>query len=165
MYVRKSRTDHPHCKNSVNWQHKLDCSYWTFYWSFDTSIFTLYCILNVYTTVTSQWNSTVLFYYSHVMGFPSIHCIIIKRLIILYIIDYMIFFLRWSQVMMEEMSFQVSLENCQGFCITDEGGKFIPPARNGEWKRSGERFCASLWWHHEATLARRSDFLRGCRLL
>ncbi len=32
---------------------------------------------------------------------------------------------------MEEMSFQVSLENCQGL-IPDWGGKFIPPARNGE---------------------------------
>ncbi len=32
----------------------------------------------------------------------------------------------------EEMSFQVSLENCQGFSIPDRGGKFIPPARNDE---------------------------------
>ncbi len=32
---------------------------------------------------------------------------------------------------MEEISFQVSLENCQGL-ILDRGGKFIPPARNGE---------------------------------
>ncbi len=31
-----------------------------------------------------------------------------------------------------EMSFQVSLENCQEFSIPDEGGKFILPARNGE---------------------------------
>ncbi len=54
--------------------------------------------------------------------------------------------------MMEEMSVQVSLENCQGFNITDGGGKFIPPARNGEWKRSGEWFDASQWWHHEASL-------------
>ncbi len=37
------------------------------------------------------------------------------------------------------------------------GGKFIPPARNGEWKCSGKWFWASLWWHHEATLARRSQ--------
>ncbi len=29
----------------------------------------------------------------------------------------------------EDMSFQVSLENCQGFSILDEGGKFIPPVR------------------------------------
>ncbi len=36
------------------------------------------------------------------------------------------------QVMTEEMSFQVYLENCQGFSIPDGGGKFIPPARNGE---------------------------------
>ncbi len=34
--------------------------------------------------------------------------------------------------MMEEMSFQVSLENCQGFSSPDEGGKFISPAKNGE---------------------------------
>ncbi len=33
---------------------------------------------------------------------------------------------------MENISFQVSLENCQGLSIPDEGGKFIPPARNGE---------------------------------
>ncbi len=32
------------------------------------------------------------------------------------------FFLRRSQVMMEEMSFQVSLENCQGLSIPDGGG-------------------------------------------
>ncbi len=37
---------------------------------------------------------------------------------------------------MEEMSFQVSLEYCQGLSIPDSGGKFNPPARNGEWKRS-----------------------------
>ncbi len=59
--------------------------------------------------------------------------------------------------MMEEMSFQVSLEICQGFSIPEWGGKFIPPARNGEWEHSGEWFCASLWWHHEASLARRSQ--------
>ncbi len=40
--------------------------------------------------------------------------------------------------MTEEMSFQVLLKNGQGFSITYEGGKFIPTARNGEWKRSGE---------------------------
>ncbi len=34
--------------------------------------------------------------------------------------------------MLEEMSFQVSLEDCQGFSIQDGGGKFIPPARNSE---------------------------------
>ncbi len=33
---------------------------------------------------------------------------------------------------MEEMSFQVSLENCQGLSIPDRGGKFIPPAWNGK---------------------------------
>ncbi len=32
----------------------------------------------------------------------------------------------------EEMSFEVSLENCQGLSIPDGGGKIIPPARNGE---------------------------------
>ncbi len=35
--------------------------------------------------------------------------------------------------MTEEMSFQVSLKNCQVFSILGEGGKLIPPARNGEW--------------------------------
>ncbi len=59
--------------------------------------------------------------------------------------------------MMEEMSFQVLLKNVQGLSVPDECGKFIPPARNGEWKRSGEWFCASLWWYHEATLTRRSQ--------
>ncbi len=34
--------------------------------------------------------------------------------------------------MLTEESFQVSLENCLGFSITYGGGKFIPPARNGE---------------------------------
>ncbi len=61
---------------------------------------------------------------------------------------------------MEEISFQVSLENCQGF-IPDRGGKFIPPARNGEWKCSGKGFCASLWWHHEALLTHRSQASGG----
>ncbi len=37
--------------------------------------------------------------------------------------------------MKKEMSFQVSLENDQGSSIPDGGGKFIPPARNSEWKR------------------------------
>ncbi len=59
--------------------------------------------------------------------------------------------------MTEEMSFQVLLENCQGLSITDTDRQFIPPARNGEWKRSGKWFCASLWWHHEASLTRRSQ--------
>ncbi len=62
---------------------------------------------------------------------------------------------------MEEISFQVSLENCQGFSIPDRVGKFIPPARNDEWNRSGEWFCASLWWHHEASLSRRSQTSGG----
>ncbi len=57
--------------------------------------------------------------------------------------------------MTEEMSFQVLLENCQGFSIHPL--KFILPARNGEWKRSGEWFWFSLWWHHEAMLACRSQ--------
>ncbi len=70
---------------------------------------------------------------------------------------YFIFIYFLSQVMTEEMSFQVSLENYQGFSVPDGGGKFIPPARNIEWKRSGKWFCASLRWHHEATLARRSQ--------
>ncbi len=33
---------------------------------------------------------------------------------------------------MDEMIFQVLLENCQGYSIPDGGGKLIPPARNGE---------------------------------
>ncbi len=59
--------------------------------------------------------------------------------------------------MTEEIRFQVSPENCPGFSIPDRGGKFIAPARNSEWKRSGKWFCASLWWHHKATLAHRSQ--------
>ncbi len=35
-------------------------------------------------------------------------------------------------MMMEEISFQVWLENCQGFSIPAEGGKIIPPATNSE---------------------------------
>ncbi len=49
--------------------------------------------------------------------------------------------------MTEEMSFQVSLENCQGFSILDRGGKFIPPARNGEWKRSGNVIVVLLYYY------------------
>ncbi len=59
--------------------------------------------------------------------------------------------------MTEEIRFQVSPENCPGFSIPDRGGKFIAPARNSEWKRSGKWFCASLWWYHEVSLARRSQ--------
>ncbi len=73
----------------------------------------------------------------------------------------LLLFLRWSQVKMEEMSFQLLLENCQGFSIPDRGEKCIPPARNGEWERSGERFCASLWWHQEALLTRSSQTSGG----
>ncbi len=62
---------------------------------------------------------------------------------------------------MEEMSFQVSLENWQRSSIPDGDGKIIPPARNGEWKRSGKWFCASLWWHHEASLTSRSQTYWG----
>ncbi len=47
-----------------------------------------------------------------------------------------------SQAMTEEMGFQVSLENCQGFSIPDEGGKSIPTARNGESKRVCD--CTSI---------------------
>ncbi len=32
----------------------------------------------------------------------------------------------------------MSLVNGQGFSIPDGGGKFIPPVRNGEGKRSGK---------------------------
>ncbi len=49
--------------------------------------------------------------------------------------------------MTEEMSFQVSLENCQGFSILDRGGKFIPPARNSEWKRSGNVIVVLLYYY------------------
>ncbi len=59
------------------------------------------------------------------------------------------------------MSFQVSLDNFQGLSIPDRGWKFIPPAKNGEWKCSGKWFCASLWWHHEASLSRRSQASGG----
>ncbi len=41
------------------------------------------------------------------------------------------------QVMTEEMSFQVYLENCQGFSIPDGGGKFHQPGTVNE-KRSGK---------------------------
>ncbi len=34
--------------------------------------------------------------------------------------------------MAEEISFQLSLEHCQGFSIADRGGNFIPPARNSK---------------------------------
>ncbi len=44
----------------------------------------------------------------------------------------MLFFFIMKKQKTEEMSFQVLLENCQGFSIPDRGGKFIPPARNGE---------------------------------
>ncbi len=37
-------------------------------------------------------------------------------------------------MMMEEMCFQVSLENVQGFSTLDMGGKFLPPAGNAERK-------------------------------
>ncbi len=45
--------------------------------------------------------------------------------------EQMCFFMKKEQNS-TEMSFQVSLENCQGLSIADRGGKFIPPARNGE---------------------------------
>ncbi len=67
------------------------------------------------------------------------------------------FSLWWSQVELKEMSFQLSLENVQGSSGPDGGGKFIPAARKGEWKGSGEWFWASLWWYHEASLTRRSQ--------
>ncbi len=63
--------------------------------------------------------------------------------------------------MAEEMSFQLLLEDWQGSSIPDGGGEIIPPARNGEWESSGEWFCASLWRHHEATLAHRSQTSGG----
>ncbi len=60
-----------------------------------------------------------------------------------------------------EMSFQLLLEDWQGSSGPDEGRKIIPPARNGERKCSGKWFCASLLWHHEATLARTSQTCGG----
>ncbi len=64
-----------------------------------------------------------------------------------------VFFLRWSQVMTEEMVL------CRLKIVRDSGWgwKFIPPARIGERECSGEWFLRLLWWHHEATLARRSQ--------
>ncbi len=38
----------------------------------------------------------------------------------------------------DEKSFQMSLDNCQGFSVPDSGGKIIPAARNGERECSGE---------------------------
>jgi len=32
-----------------------------------------------------------------------------------------------KEVLMDDMSFQLSFECCQGFCILDEGGQIIPP--------------------------------------
>ncbi len=59
--------------------------------------------------------------------------------------------------MTEEKSFQVSLENCQGFSIPDRGGKFIPPARNGEtFPLRKVILCLSVMYH-EASLACRSQ--------
>ncbi len=49
-----------------------------------------------------------------------------------------LFFLGCSQMLMKVMSFQLSLENCQGFSILDGGEKIITPARNGEQKCSGK---------------------------
>ncbi len=46
--------------------------------------------------------------------------------------------------MMEEMSFQVSLENCQGFSVPDGGGKFKQMAV-GQFKCS--RFLQIKWVH------------------
>ncbi len=65
---------------------------------------------------------------------------------------------------MEEMSFQVSLENWQGSSIPDEGGKFIPPARNGEWKRSGKWLSLSVMAPQGVSHSHISGFWRGCRL-
>ncbi len=60
-----------------------------------------------------------------------------------------------------EMSFQLLLEDWQRSSGPDEGRKIIPPARNGERKCSGKWFCASLLWHHEATLAPTSQTCGG----
>ncbi len=60
-----------------------------------------------------------------------------------------LFFLNEFKWWRKRLVFKGSLENCQGFSI--------PPARNGEWICTGKLFCASLWWHYEASLARRSQ--------
>ncbi len=67
--------------------------------------------------------------------------------------------------MMEEISFQVSLENCQGFSIPDGGGKFIPPARSGERECSRVILSLSVMAPRGDARSQISDFLRGCRLL
>ncbi len=51
------------------------------------------------------------------------------------------------------MSFQVSLENCQGFSNLDRGGKFIPPARNSEGKSSGKFICVYLPLYDESAFS------------
>ncbi len=80
-----------------------------------------------------------------------------------FILFYLFIFLLWrrrsrSQVKMEEF-FRCRLKIVMD--VSDGGGKLIPPARNGEWKRSGLWFWASLWWHHEASLTRRSQTSGG----
>ncbi len=45
---------------------------------------------------------------------------------------------------MEEVSFQLFLENCQEFGIPDRVVKIIPPAKNSELKHFGKSFCAFL---------------------
>jgi len=43
-------------------------------------------------------------------------------------------------VLTEEMSFQLSFDCCQGFCIPDEGGEIVPPARNRE-RECSRAYC------------------------
>ncbi len=54
---------------------------------------------------------------------------------------FFLFYLRWSQVMTEEMSFQVSLENGQGFSNLDEGGKFIAVVQSRNHKSLDKKLC------------------------
>ncbi len=65
---------------------------------------------------------------------------------------------RWSQVKMEEMSFQVSLDDYQGLSVPDWGVGRLSTSQERERKHSGKWFCA---WHHEASLTHRSQASGG----
>ncbi len=62
-----------------------------------------------------------------------------------------------SQVMTEEMSFLVSLENCQGFRVPDGGEKFIPQGNYKEITKAWTRSCAAC------SVRKGLIFLRLCR--
>ncbi len=57
---------------------------------------------------------------------------------------FIFFNLRWSQVTTEKMSFQVLLENCQGFSIPDEGGSCMCVC---ECVWTGAELCCA--WYRE----------------